>query len=248
MKKKNLLLGILMITGVCSIGLGVILYQASSFEKTENEKEQRYSFGETKESDLCISPDNCPIIQNEYSTLDFKTDIKKVDDIVKKINKETEDYYQKSIKSDMSDPSCSSKKDIFKHSFSVHSDFYIFENDNFISIAVERILLNLCTDTSEQTQLETYFYDKKSKKILTQEEIKQKFDIYEERITTTIKNNIAKLNEDSDSKLSYEETYKDGKQDYILFFDRDGNLCISYLQNTENVYYKVIMMDKDFIK
>lgn len=192
---------------------------------------------------MCINEENCgTLTDGNYAKLVYESDFPEVKKAINKINDDTEKYYQESLSSTMDDPSCLAVKDIYKHSIQVFNDFSVKLKNDILGISVNRSKKNLCTQQRESMQVESYLFDTKSKKMLTQEEFKKKMHLDNKKIENAIKENIKTLNQYSDINYSLENVRHDNKNDIILYYNLSGELLVSYFQSEDQTYYSAVVL------
>ena len=204
----------------------------------KEDKKINYELEPLKEFSVCKNNSSChaPGGNYSYNYMSLDTDIKEVQASIDKINKETKKLYNKSKKSNMDAKECKEASNTYKHSFHSNTQYYQYENDNYISIGAKRVTYNLCTNESNQLRPEIYIYDKKQEKIISQEEFKKQLNMTEENISSLINFNLMNLNKIPNNNYTLEDTYKDGKQDTLLYYDVTGDLYIAYKNYKDNTY------------
>lgn len=231
MKNKLFVIVILVILVVFLFSVVFIKYR---YENSKNEFKKLESFSEIKFVDLCQSEDNCGKVEDVYETFEYSYDDEKIQNWIKKINQDTESLYQEAINSNTNGEDCFEVRDIYKYKFSNKIYYYIYNNDEYISLAVERLKINLCTKENVQSSVETFIYSKFRGQQITQEEFINELGLDDIFIQTTIENNILEFDFMNDNT-------KDALSNYKLYFDYDGNLMVGYYYNLDNSYYSAVI-------
>lgn len=227
-KKKVLIITISVLVIILALVLIFIFNKKSS-----NDQFFDYPESERKSIENCKA-EGCDIWNTDnYDklVLDKKYDVLK--EKIDKINNDTEKYYQMVKKSNTNSDSCSKVKDMYNHRKRVVSHYTNYENKKYLSISVGRIIYDLCEDTIEPKQEETYIYDKKSKKILSQEEFKAKENISDKEIYNAIKKMVKIIKDDVPEGIKLQEKY----DDTMLLYGTEGDICVSFYVKEANAYY-----------
>lgn len=191
-----------------------------------------YELHETDRLNLCKS-NNCQYLNTMiFADMEYNDDIAVIKETVDKINKDTNKYYKQVINSSFDDKACKKVENKFNYSKGVFSDYNSYTNEDYITFAVKRTLINVCTDEVTDLQVESYVYDRKTNKMLTQEEFKSKFYFMDEKIKVAISMSNQSLDED-DQMDSLDSAINDA----VLYYDTVGNLFVSYYNPIKQVYY-----------
>lgn len=223
-------LAILIILGITFLILGIICSNTRYGEKI--------SYTEKKMKN-CKNNSDCSIPLIEYKNINIKINDKAIKKIVTKINKKTNELYKKSKNSDLNAPECITKKDLFKYRMIYQNIFDTYENSEFFSIALKRNAIDVCYDKIVSENVEVYYYDKKKKKFLTQDDILKKLSVKSIDIEKKIAINVFKINEKENKDYKYYKTKNNGKLSFKVYFDYTGVLYVYYKQYEDNTYYNV---------
>lgn len=241
---------------ICILISGILFFTFVLNKKTEpsddkvkqnnisTEKIEETNFALSKSNEVLMCKNNqCFVESINYYNISYNGEIKEISEIVEKINNDTLAYYDMTINSTMDDISCNSIKDFYNYSLFVNSEFYGYEDDNYVSIAVQRNIRNFCKDEINSLQAEVYIYDKKLNKYLTQDDFKQRLNITEEEIDIVLTNNLNSYNSLMGTNYLLSNTYQNGIHDSRFFYSDEGKLFMSYKQNEDNMYYVVELRD-----
>lgn len=183
---------------------------------------------------------NCMHSTNYYYNIVLHGDYPLLQKEVDDINKETKSLYEnaKSTLTDTDDvsDSCYAVKDIYRHRVSYGAEYYGYENDDFVTIAIQREEYNFCDNKSYFKQAESYIYDKKDDKIISQDEFKKKLKITDKEINTAIENYVNWLIEQGE-EISLRDTY----DNIVLFYGLDGEVYVSFEISELNGYFSSII-------
>ncbi len=233
MLKSNKVIKILIIlaTSILLIGIVINKFSDRKFQKV-NQNLYRYNDidFDTKKISNCIKGQTCSI-----SVIDFrfikttnKSEVLRMK--FDEINQKTLQLYNESINSNTNTSECSAVANIYKHRIVYQNLFHVYEDDEFISVAVDRIGIDFCAMKDNYLGIETYYYDIKKNKFITQEEILSKFPI------TNIEKSIKKSIEQENSELDRQYTYDNVNSNYSIYFDSDGVAFVSYKHNEDGQY------------
>lgn len=233
MNKKQKVIIVISVIVVLILLIGLYLFINSKPKETQ----KSYHLEKTKSIDICKTT-NCPIPDTiNFNKVEYDTDIKEIQRIIKIINDETDNYYNMVTTSNINDAACSAVKDIYNYRTAVFTNYNSYTNDDYINLSIKRTIVDVCTNEKQDGQVESYIYDRKQKKLITQEEFKIKQNIGTKKINDAITTNNTFLNENANLNLSLEDTYVDGNQNIVLYYDTVGNLIASYYQTKAKQYY-----------
>lgn len=231
MKSKNKI--IIVTISIILIIIAIILVLVLN-KKTSNNDFFDYSESDRKSIENCKSEEDCDIWNiDNYDKLVLNKNYDVLKEKIDKINNDTEKYYQMVKKSNTNSESCSKVKNMYNHSKRVVSNYTNYENKKYLSISVGRIIYDLCENTMEPLQEEVYIYDKKDKKILTQDEFKSKENISDKEIYNAIKKMVKMIKDDVPEGIKLQENY----DDTILLYGTEGNISVSFYVKEANAYY-----------
>lgn len=247
MDRKNAIM--LIIVFIFIIISCVLFLVKDSFEKNGiiSKEYNNFDVDSSLEVEVCKNKDNCPIaLRTVYSMISMKTENDDIKKVLDKINKETKNRYNQTKNSKFDDSKCPNAKDIYNYSYLSTLDYSLYENDEYISISINRYNRDLCLNTNNMDKPESYIYSKKDNRFITGDDLRKIFEISDKRIEVSIKNIISKLNNSLGKKYTYENTFNNGKQELIYYFDYEGNLNVYFHSNEDNSYYNsTLIYNKD---
>ncbi|MCI9084749.1 MAG: hypothetical protein HFH46_03965 [Bacilli bacterium] len=247
MDKKNAIM--LIIVFILVIIVCVLFLVSNGLEEKETipKEYKNFDVDQSLEVEICKNKDNCPIaLKPVYSMISMKTENDDIKKVLDNINKETKNRYNQTKKSKFDDNKCPNAKDIYNYSYLSTLDYSLYENDEYISISINRYNRDLCLNTSNMDKPESYIYSKKDNKFITGDELRKTYEISDKRIEVSIKNVIGKLNNSLEKNYTYENTFNNGKQELIYYFDYEGNLNVYFHSNEDNSYYNsTLIYNKD---
>jgi hypothetical protein len=231
--KKLIFPIIILIVAVILIVLGILFFTNKDSEEVADNLFYSYPESERKTVKNCKKSD-CEIPQEDtYLQLKLNTSYKLLDEKIDSINKDTLEYYNTVSKSNTNGSNCSNVKKIYYHEKRVTTDYFNYENEYYVSIAVQRTEYNLCSNDVTRSQVEWYMYDKENDKLLTQEELIEIEDITQEEINKAITSAIDIINKEEDTEVSLQNDYSD----IVLFYDYDGAILVSFYVPEMKLYY-----------
>lgn len=176
----------------------------------------------------CYDENNCWMKPTDYYyTLVVDGDYPALQKKVDKINKDTKNDYE-NAKSSVTETaeegdSCYDVKDIFYHRYSYSRDYYAYETKDLVSVAVQRKEYSLCDDEVSVNQVEAYIYDKKTDKIISQEEFKKREKITDKEVRTAIEALV-----DFTKNQGIDTSLYDNYDNIILFYGSEGEIFVSF--------------------
>lgn len=245
MNKKNIVMLIVMF--ILAIIAGVLFLVHNNLEKDNviSKDSDNFDVDQSLEINICKNQDNCPIaLKPVYSMIKMKNANEEIKKVLDDINKETKNRYNQTMNSTFDDSKCPNAKDIYNYSYLSTLDYTLYENDEYISIEIKRYNRNLCLNTDTMDIPESYVYSKKDNKIVTAEDLRKTFEISDKRLEVSIKNAISTLNTGLGKTYTYEDTFKDGKQDLTYYFDYEGNLNVHFHSNVDDSYHSATVIYK----
>lgn len=236
MKKNIIIVGTILI--ICGIVLQITFYsQFKSKEKKKNTNDMSINLVDKKEISFCNeNKKECGMIDNEFAMIRVNSEIPEVRDFVKKINTDTKKYQNAVSKSNTKDASCSKIKDKYEHSISVITNYNLYQDAEIISLAVNRIKKNLCTEEINTLPYEILIYDKKLKKKIEQSEILKRENITDESVFRRVQQEVDNINSIEDDKISMNDIYIDGKIKYFFYYNNSGERTVAYQQKKNKFF------------
>lgn len=193
--------------------------------------------------------EQCPTIYSDsYDRIKLKYDIKELQEKIDKINKETDEFYEKVRKSTISGDECKSfnGNEQLNVKYRVNNEFSIYSNEKYISISVWRRENEICNNKFINHNVENYIYDKEKERLITQDEFKKDNGIDKLSIRKAVsrgigKNSVMGTVEDSEKN----EVAAGENMINVAYFSSDGELYLSYFVKTDNAFYIVSLEDDD---
>lgn len=243
MKNKKISI-IFLVGGLILLIAGIILVVLQIQKKSDNYvvEETKYTIEDLNVISICDT-ENCPTMPVVLlHDINYKTDNVELREGIDKINAQTHDYYEMINASDTSNPSCEQYQGIIKHDTLVGEHFYIYTKGRYDSIGISRYLYNICDDIYEYQQVEVYVYDKKEDEVLTQEEFKNALNLTNTEIEAKINEDLLSPNEGLDASVTIDDV---DFNDLVLFYDFNGDLCVSYKITKDNTYRVTVLKENE---
>lgn len=172
-----------------------------------------------------------------YYTLSADTKNKELKKTIDNINNETIKQKNKTLKSNLNDASCSNVRKKYNYSYISNMNMQIYENDKYLSIAIQRENNNLCTNKSITSKPEVYIYSKEKEKIISQDEFKKEQNIDMNIVYANIAVSIGNYNERNNTQYTYEKIASNENKYIKFFYNSLGKINIYYYQPENNTYY-----------
>lgn len=229
MKNKKTLI-ILIVIIILLIILGSLVYTYMPRKTTVVDSVGEFKIDEAFEYKLCN--EKCSFAKNNYyRKINFNTNIDDVNKIVNDINNESEKNHEKVLASKITDNrECAGTTNIYNYSYLSTADFYDYVGKDYIIIGVQRTEYDICAGKYETKELEVNIYDRKNKKIITQEEFMKQNNITDELANQRINEYI--IDTFDDIEIPNDIDYSSKK----IFKSEDGRLLISFKTNKYNSY------------
>lgn len=238
MKTKILLIFIIILSTVL-IGLGIYFNFSNEKENKAEDPIASYDLNELGVIKTCYSEDCENNVEDTYYKMSHKNTSAVLQNAIKKINTQIESDYKEATESNMTDSSCSALAGFNQHSIRYYHQYYSYTKDDIIFLAFKRDKINICNDNKQSYQFETYYYDTKQNKMLTQDEVLSKLGYSKEDIKSSITSYI-----DIIAKLEQETIQtKQDFSDAVVYCDTVGDLYVSF--HAENLQeYRVASLIK----
>lgn len=237
--KYRIISYMLVLVSIGLIVLGVIQVASSQEDKQANINFSNYRFEKLPNSGICRKGQKCQL-NHAYYLLKYQTNIKEIDEVIEKINSDTQTYLKQKQKMVMDQSQeCMSVYDYYNYKEMIVTTYDIYNNESYLNLTIQRINQNVCTNQEEHEQVQTWIYDKKKQKFLTQQEFKQVLNLDANKIKEAIEGNMQKqyaLATITFSNLSYHVTGEE-----LVYYDTQGNLRISYYDSNFQVYTSAIL-------
>lgn len=241
MNKRKKVIIILIILIIITIGFLIFLLtqnQSSSSHTItaikQNKKEEIFKI-ETKEFNHCKNPDDerCKYVNNSLRYITSNKSYPLLDKAIKETNKIVEEKYNEIIHSNLDSTECDKVKDIYNYRKIYMMGEFLYETNNIIGIAYEITGIDICTGKRTSPLFNSYIYDVKQNKMLSNDEILKLYNIEKDFITKAISDNISYWNKENSTNY----TIKDLNNNYKLYLSREGNLEVFYTLQQENTTY-----------
>ena len=245
-KRNKIILIITLIIFVLIVIAFACLIRYKNIEQKEEtpQKQENFDVNQSLEVDICKNQENCPIAKKTvYSMIEMKTDNEQIKKVLDKINKETKKRYNQTINSSFDNEKCPNNKDIYNYSYLSTLDYSLYENNDYISINIIRYNEDLCLNTNTMEKPKSYIFSKKENKFISDNDLKKQFKIDNKQIENSIKRVIKNMNNVFKKNYKYEDTFLDGKQDLIYYFDYEGNLNVYFHINEDNSYSSCTLIE-----
>lgn len=239
MKSRTRIMIVIIIGIILLILIGIILYKVVYFPSNEGEDGKQVNVGhltvEYKTLDNCYDELNCEVPYSDYATLSTDISSNRLKNIMDELNTKIDNLYNKSLNStDMSNAECSNVSNLYQRSIMVENNLITYDNDGVLGLTLLSRETNLCTSISNE-EFDSYLYDIENDKILTNDDIKEKYDITDEIISSTIEANINAIN------VINGVNYTTNITDYSLYIETDGTIGIYYMQPEDGLYYNILL-------
>ncbi|GEM_PF-6346405 len=169
----------------------------------------------------------------------YNTSIIDIQNMVNEINADMKKYYEEVANSTLDDTSCDAVRNVYQHSLLPHFDITIYESKELTNIIASYLISNLCLDSVEYLSLKSFAYDKEEKKVLNQDEFKKKYDVSDSEIEQAIQERLDSNNSINQTQYTLDDTRS---RDYVVYFDRYGNLNVSYYLDSMQMYYFISLL------
>ena len=218
----------LLITGVVSV-----IIQLQNKSNIYVPEETEYTLDLIDNVSTCYT-EICPTISSiSLNKINYETDNAELRAGIDKINRESEEYYQMVVESDVSNPSCEMYREELVHDTIVNEYYLIYTKGRYDSVGISRYIYNVCDNIYKYQQVEVYIYDKKEDKVLSQEEFKNALNLSDEEIRAKINEDLLSPNEGLDASVTIDDV---DFNDLVLFYDYNGDLYVSYKETKGNTY------------
>ena len=235
---KKIILSIIVL--ILLVILGIFGY--TKFSSSDNvENTNFWDYDNTNRLKVCKKKEvDCHrAIYDVYDLIKLDYDYKPLNKELDKVNKETMRLYKEAKESDMSDVTCDGVRNLYNYRISNTLHFDNYENDSVVSIAVHRMQMDLCTGEDRSLSYEAFVYDKETKKLLTQQEIRELEDITDEEIANAIKTATDQYAEDEKKNYELQTNYND----VIIYYGIDNEILIAFKVPGEETYLSSILDD-----
>jgi len=197
---------------------------------------------EKKAIKVCKTMDEkCMIKDLIYPHAYLNTKIKEVNSFIELINSRVDEYYTKTKQADIEKSSCKdlSKKGYLKDSY-IPVGITSYIDDNYISISLDSRTVDVCNNKVTENPYLIGVYDKKNKKMLTQEEIAVVFNVTKEIVHEALKKEAY----DENTKQEAFKLPEINNLNYQLFLSEDGKITAASLVSdsaNKNFYYEIAL-------
>lgn len=239
-KRKTLIITLIILIIITISFIIFLLTQNKVFSQNttttihQNKKEEIFKI-EPKEFNHCKNPDDerCKYVNNSLRYITSNKSYPLLDKAIKETNKIVEEKYNEVINSTLDSTECDKVKDIYNYRKIYMMGEFLYETNNIIGIAYEITGIDICTEKRTSPLFNSYIYDVKQNKMLSNDEILKLYNIEEDFITKAISDNISYWNKENSTNY----TIKDLNNNYKLYLSREGNLEVFYTLQQENITY-----------
>lgn len=172
----------------------------------------------------------------KYNTISISYKIKSINDVIDKINNDTFNYYETDKKSSLDSQECVSAISTYKYRNITSTNYFNYENNKYISIAVARVHHDLCLKTFYTDPVEVYIYSKAKKEIVKPSYLMSNEKISENDVYLAIKKSLKSYGKEIDRELVFQDKYE-----YSLYYNYDGDLLVNFEIPEEHIYYSAIV-------
>ncbi len=242
MKNKKISI-IFLVLGLVLLVTGVVLViiQLQGKSNVYVPEETKYTLDEVNNVSIC-NTENCPVTYSiSLYKINYETNNAELRAGIDKINRESEEYYQTMVESDVSNPRCEAYREDLIHDTIVNEQYLIYTKGRYDSIGISRYTYNVCDNIYEYHQVEVYIYDKKEDKVLSQEEFQNALHLSNTEIRAKINEDLLSPNEGLDASVTIDDV---DFNDLVLFYDYNGNLYVSYKETKDNTY-RMTMLEEN---
>ena len=236
MNRKVKITGIIISSILIIILLGIIIYNVVYLPLTEDKQSTvKHLTLEYKTIENCYDELNCAVPYSDYPTISTDITTSKLMNILNTLNTKISNLYNKSLNSTyMTSAECVDYSSLYKRSIMGENNLIIYDSDDLLGLTLLSRETNLCTSVVNE-DLDVYIYDVKNDKILTNDDIKEEYDITDSMIISTIEANVNAANEINGVNYTTNIT------DYNLYIESDGTIGIYYKQPEDGLYYNILL-------
>ena len=236
MKKKILVIIIVIILVILGC-LGIFKFIKSKHpEKTDEPGKLHSKFIKT-----CLDEDDarCISFDKEYVYLpEEKDDSNVLKEKIKEINSTIDEKYNDSLKSNMDDNVCSSKKSIYNRRYVYQNKVTRFDTDDVTVLFASFDKIDLCKDSAVNSDAKVFYYDKNEKKFIDFKKLIEILQINNFSTIKEIKSNIEFINQNG-KKYQFDNVINTK-----VYVTNDGYLSIYYVQKEDNQAFNIITSKK----
>ena len=239
MKKISVMVFVIAILAI-AVGSTLLLKNRNMKEETEEEKivYNNFKISEELQIDVCKDKNNCPTLaEKKFEILSFDYNNDKLQAVINEINKKTKEEYEAMLASNLLDASCASLSSVLNHSLVYNDDIGLYEDENYVSIAVQHFKTNLCTEEVVEEVPQVYIFSKKDNEFISQKQFREQLGINNEFLIDAIKKNVKKENKEMKYNYAIENALDTEIDKLNLFYNSSGDLLVYYLQKEDNSYH-----------
>lgn len=233
---KKVVIVISIVALIFILSLALLLFRRDSNTLTLNsyfdESEKRI----VKNCKLENTDDCLPVRDDVYLKLVLAKSYPGLDEKIDDINAATDNLYELAMNSDMSSDDCIEVKDKYLHQRRYDSIYDTYENDKYVSVAVQRYNYDVCTNGYGVDPIEVYIYDIGKKKIISQNEFIKNLKITDNEVKKAIDNDMSSLGE---------EYVQDKYENITYYYGYYGELYATYMSEGLGTFYTSIIRDSD---
>lgn len=238
MKKKKILIIILTIlisVTLCFLGFLVI---KNLKKPTNNPKEEVFKVS-PQEFNHCKNEkdERCKYVGNTLRYISTDKSYPLLNNAIEETNSIVEEKFMETIHSNLEAQECDAVRDIYNYRKIYMMAEFLYETKDLVGIAYEITGIDICTEKRTSPLFNSYIYDVKQNKMLSNDEILKLYNIKKDFITKAISDNISYWNKINSTNY----TIKDLNNNYKLYLSREGNLEVFYTLQQENTTYSTII-------
>lgn len=240
---KILLLLLFLLLSSYLIFLGYQNHSNSSndFDKSEDKNNYNHFSVEGLNFEHCKNEmdDRCRYANNTLRYINLDVSYKKIKEVTQDINKIVSQKYNEILSSNLDSDECTEVREIYNYRKIYMMAEHLYESNDLISIFYELYGVDICTDKNFESLYNSYVYDIKKDKFLTNEDLLKLYDVDDSYIKSAIHDNILYWND----TLSTNYSDNDIDDNYLLYISNDGALNVFYTNRITNKSYNVLLKD-----
>ena len=205
-----------------------------------NDFVNKIKVSENKSINIC-KDDNCKINQKiiEYNVYSYDYDNKDFQNIVNLLNEDTNEKYNETINSVLTED-CGENYNLYKYRDVYSMNYMLRETEDFISIAKFTYKTDLCHNISFQIEPIIYIFDKKDKKVISNEAFMKKMNIRDVDLERAIEGSIIDHNNIDNTSYTYDDVIKDNNQK--AYYTTQGDINLIFYDSANNKYQEVELL------
>ena len=179
-----------------------------------------------------IERDKPIFLQIHTSTDDIllETDSKDIQKLVEQFNENTVKYEQMITPYSPDLEYCIDIAPSSNFAIEIDSDYNVFSDNKYISVCILRTIVNSCTGENEAVAPDYFIYDVEDKKILSQQEIKDKEQIRDEKIEENLFRYYTSIDENLGSAIPTKV------EDVVVYYHKSGKFYMTFYDEVFKSY------------